>query len=245
MGWIAEAVKPIGLSWVSDLLTSSIGRKLLMSLSGLFLILFLPVHLLGNLQLLTEDGGKSFNVYAYFMTHNPLIKTISYLLYFSILLHTIQGLLLWQQNRKARGHKGYAVKALRGAGTQVQAASNMAWLGIIIFVFLAVHLYQFWLQMKLGRLPMVAIDGIDYKDLYTPVMFAFQDVRFVGFYVSSMVIIGIHLHHGFQSSFQTLGLQHRKYTPLIRFLGTAYSLSIPLGFAIIPVVVYGRSKAWW
>ena len=122
MSWMTNALKPIGLVWFANFLTSSIGKKLLMSLSGLFLILFLPVHLIGNLQLLTKDAGVSFNLYSYFMTHNPLIKTVSYLLYFSILLHTIQGLLLWRKNKKARGNIGYAVSALRGDGTNVKAA---------------------------------------------------------------------------------------------------------------------------
>ena len=84
-----------------------------MSLTGLFLTLFLAVHLLGNLQLLQDDGGEAFNVYAYFMTHNPLIKTISYVLYASILLHAIQGILIWRSNKAARGTHRYAVNHVR------------------------------------------------------------------------------------------------------------------------------------
>lgn len=242
---MTNAFKPIGLDWFANFLTSSIGKKLLMSLSGLFLILFLPVHLIGNLQLLTKDEGVSFNLYSYFMTHNPLIKTVSYLLYFSILLHTIQGLLLWRKNKKAKGKIGYAVKALRGDGTNVKAAANMAWLGIIIFVFIAVHMYQFWLQMKLGNVGMVNIEGIDYKNLYDPVISAFSDLSFVIFYVVSMIIIGIHLNHGFQSSFQTLGLNHKKYTAFIKAFGKLYSFIIPFGFAIIPIIIFGRVNNWW
>jgi len=245
MSWMTNILKPIGLDWFANFLTSSIGRKLLMSLSGLFLILFLPVHLIGNLQLLTKDAGVSFNLYSYFMTHNPLIKTVSYLLYFSILLHTIQGLLLWRKNKMAKGNNGYAVKALRGEGTNVKAASNMAWLGIIIFVFILVHMYQFWLQMKLGKVPTVTIEGEAYKNLYEPVISAFSNLNFVVFYVVSMIIIGIHLNHGFQSAFQTLGLNHKKYTPFIKSLGKAYAFIIPFGFAVIPIIVYGRQNLWW
>ena len=83
------------MSWITNFLTSSIGRKLIMSLTGLFLIQFLLVHLVGNLQLLIDDNGEAFNIYANFMTTNPVIKTVSYLLYAGILLHAIQGLLLW------------------------------------------------------------------------------------------------------------------------------------------------------
>ncbi len=90
------------MNWFTKTLTSTIGQKIIMSLTGLFLILFLLVHMSGNLQLFNDDGGESFNIYAYFMTHNPLIKTISYGLYFFILLHTIQGIALAAKNRSAR-----------------------------------------------------------------------------------------------------------------------------------------------
>ena len=103
------------MNWlINFLFKSSIGQKVVMSLSGLFLIIFLIVHLLGNLQLLSDDGGMSFNTYTYFMTHNPVIKLVSYLLYLTILLHTIQGLSLWVRNRKAKG-QGYAVTTNTGS----------------------------------------------------------------------------------------------------------------------------------
>jgi succinate dehydrogenase / fumarate reductase cytochrome b subunit len=121
----------------------------------------------------------------------------------------------------------------------------MAWLGIIIFVFIAVHMYQFWLQMKLGKVPLVMIEGTEYKNLYEPVVLAFANPGFVLFYVISMIIIGIHLNHGFQSSFQTLGLNHKKYTPFIQYIGRVYSFIVPFGFAIIPIIVYGRNNLWW
>ncbi len=226
------------MSWFSNFLTSTLGQKVVMSLTGLFLIVFLVVHLSGNLQLLIDDGGKSFNVYTKFMTTNPLIKTVSYLLYASILVHAIQGWLLWRQNRKARGGQGYAVKVNRVVGTNSFAASNMAWLGTIIFVFIAMHMYQFWLQMKLGNLPMAEYEGEQYKDLYAIVSVAYENIGYVIFYVVSMVVIAFHLNHGFQSAFQTLGINHKKYTPFIKGLGKIYSIVIPLGFAIIPVYMY-------
>ncbi len=226
------------MSWFSNFLTSSIGQKVVMSLTGIFLILFLVVHLAGNLQLLYDDGGKKFNIYAEFMTSNPLIKTVSYLLYAFILLHAIQGWVLWRKNRKARGPQRYAVKTTKSVGTNSFAASNMGWLGTIIFVFIVIHLYQFWLQMKLGNLPMANYDGKEVKDLYAIVSVAYDNLVFVVFYVLSMVVIAIHLLHGFQSAFQTLGINHNKYTPLIKGIGKAYSVLIPLGFAIIPVYMY-------
>jgi succinate dehydrogenase / fumarate reductase, cytochrome b subunit len=226
------------MSWVSRFLTSSIGQKLIMSLTGLFLILFLVVHLAGNLQLLYDDGGVAFNVYAKFMTTNPVIKLSSYGLYAFILLHTIQGLMLWRMNRTARGGQGYAVKRTRAVGTSAALASRMGWLGVIILVFLILHLYQFWLQMKLGNLTMITVEGMEMKDLYSAVLEAYRNPVFVIIYVVSMAVVGMHLWHGFQSSFQSLGLNHRKYTPLIRGLGKLYSIVVPALFALIPVYMY-------
>lgn len=233
------------MGWFTKFLTSSIGQKLIMSLTGLFLIIFLVIHLVGNLQLLVQDEGVKFNLYAQFMTHNPLIKTVSILLYISILVHAIQGILLARQNRAARGPHGYAVKVTRTVSTASFPARNMAALGVIIFVFIVIHMYQFWLQMKLDYLPYVDIEGEQIKNLYAPVQAAFTNLGYVIFYIVSMIIIALHLDHGFHSAFQTLGLNHRKYTPLIRFVGKAYSILIPLGFAIIPIIMYGRNSGWW
>jgi succinate dehydrogenase / fumarate reductase cytochrome b subunit len=225
------------MSWLTKFLSSSIGQKTIMSLTGLFLMLFLVVHLLGNFQLLKDDGGEAFNTYAFFMTHNPLIKTISYSLYAFILIHTVQGLRLWLGNKAARGSTRYAVNHTRSAE---RSARNMAWLGIVIFVFLLLHLWQFWLQMKMGKLPPVDVAAYDHpvQNLYLPVAEAFSNVYYVLFYIVCMGVVGFHLWHGFWSSFQTLGLAHRKYTPIIKGLGYVYSIGVPIGFALIPLVFY-------
>lgn len=225
------------MSWLTKFLSSSIGQKVIMSLTGIFLMLFLVVHLLGNFQLLKDDGGEAFNTYAFFMTHNPLIKFISYSLYAFIVLHTVQGLRLWAANRGARGSDRYAVSHARGSE---RSARNMAWLGIVILIFLILHLWQFWLQMKLGALPPVEVAAYDHpvQNLYLPVAEAFQNLYYVMFYVISMVVVGFHLWHGFWSSFQTLGLAHSKYTPFIKGVGMVYSIGVPFGFALIPIVSY-------
>jgi succinate dehydrogenase / fumarate reductase cytochrome b subunit len=209
-----------------------------MSLTGLFLIIFLAVHLLGNLQLLANDGGESFNLYAKFMTSNPLIKTVSYGLYAFIALHAIQGLVIWGKNRTARGKDAYAVKVTRAVNTNASFAKNMGWLGTIILVFILLHMYQFWLQMKMGTVPMATYEGQEVKNLYILVAEAFADPIYVVIYVVSMLVIAFHLWHGFQSSFQTLGINHKKYTPAIQFLGKAYSILVPLGFAMIPIIMF-------
>ena len=225
------------MGWFSKFLTSSIGQKFVMALTGIFLILFLVVHLIGNLQLIKDDGGEAFNIYAYFMTHNPLIKTISYLLYAFILLHAVQGIMIWRNNQSARGAQRYAVNHARPSE---RASRNMAWIGIIIFVFLALHMYQFWFQMHWGILAYVEYDTYPHpvKDLYTLVAESYHNSGFVLFYVISMAVVGYHLWHGFWSAFQTLGLNHRKYTPVIQGLGMAYAVIVPALFALIPVWMY-------
>ena len=224
------------MKWLLTFLTSSIGRKLLMALTGIFLITFLPVHLIGNLQLLKSDGGEAFNSYAYFMTHNPLIKFVSYGLYFFILLHTVQGLMLAFYNRKAKSRR-YDVKT--GANGS-WASKNMALLGTLIFAFLCIHMGDFWLKMKLDQLNYVAVEAYDFevKDLYARVHLAFDQLWVVIVYLVGLVVLAFHLLHGFSSAFQTLGLRHKKYTPLIQGMGVLYSILIPLGFAIIPIYSY-------
>jgi len=162
------------MSWLTNFFTSSIGRKLIMSLTGLFLISFLIVHLIGNFQLLLADGGQAFNEYAKFMTTNPLIKTTSYGLYFFILLHAVQGLVIWAKNKSARGQK-YAVKKTRAVGTNATASSNMALLGTIVLVFLFLHMGDFWWAMKTSsNFPTETYDGTVYQDLYAKVYISFK-----------------------------------------------------------------------
>lgn len=231
-------------NWFFRLITSSIGKKLLMSLTGIFLILFLAVHLAGNLQLLHDDDGKAFNVYADFMAHNPLVQTISKGNFFFILLHAFLGIFLWTKNRSARGSQGYAVNKTRGTQTNPTIAKMMWAYGTIILVFIIIHLVQFWAMMHYGEvgygIETVNIEGKDVRNLYILVEQTFTNLGFVVFYVISMMVIGLHLWHGFQSAFQTLGWNHPKYTPIIKFIGAAYSVLVPLGFAVIPIVFYVR-----
>jgi len=228
------------MTWLVNFLTSSLGKKLIMSLTGIFLITFLPVHLIGNLQLLYSDGGEAFNIYANFMATNPFIQFTAKGLYFFILLHSILGLILWSQNRKSStGRSRYAVSNTRATtSTNASLAKSMAAIGTIILIFIIVHMAQFWLKTKLGLLEPVVYGDVTVNNLYVPVLDAFTNIYFVIFYVVCMFFIGLHLRHGFQSSFQTLGLNHKKYTPFIQFLGLAYSIVISAGFAIIPIWMY-------
>lgn len=229
------------VNWFSKFISSSIGQKVIMSLTGLFLITFLLVHLVGNFQLFFDDGGQAFNQYAYFMTGNPAIKTISYGLYAFILLHAYMGIRLWLRNKKARGATRYAVKVDRLAGENSVSAVYMGSLGTIILVFILLHLWQFWLKMKLGVVePVTYAEYESIDNLYILVEQAFGNPIYVAIYVLAMVVIAFHLWHGFQSAFQTLGLNHKKYTPLIKAVGKVYSVLVPAGFAAIPIYMYLR-----
>jgi len=223
------------MKWFLDLFTSSLGRKLVMALTGLFLILFLVVHLSGNFQLLKDDGGKAFNVYAEFMTTNPVIKVISYGNYTFILLHIFLALVLTRKNRAARGSERYK---LTSGKSSAWSSRNMGILGTIILIFLVIHLKDFWAQMHWGGIPKANYDGREVKDLYAIVALAFSQRWYVALYVVCMAGLGFHLWHGFASAFQTLGLNHVKYNPIIHFVGKAFAILVPALFALIPIIMF-------
>lgn len=250
---------------------SAIGKKLIMSLTGLFLCAFIIVHLSGNLQLFKHDGGYAFNIYAVFMTTNPLIKTISYGLYAMILVHAIRGLVLVLENKRARP-VGYAVKP--GNANASWASRNMGLLGTILLVFIVVHMSKFWFVYKFGYVPYVKYEineitgdissspaeavhdkkaefplmdasgntigkTVIVKDLQKEVEVAFKELWIVLFYVISMFALAFHLIHGFRSAFQTLGINHPRYNPLINFIGVLiFGILIPLGFASMPLYFF-------
>ncbi|MCP9764846.1 succinate dehydrogenase cytochrome b subunit [Lacihabitans soyangensis] len=256
------------MSWLTKTLTSSIGKKLLMALTGLFLCTFLIVHLIGNLQLFKNDGGYAFNNYAVFMTTFPLIKIVSYVNYALILFHAFWGLYITYKNRQARP-VGYAVVK----NSSNVFSRNMAVLGTILLVYLAVHMSDFWYKYHNEALPYVkyteqissgniettmmetgytqeakkveslneaaGTKTIIVKDLYSVVSFSFQNILLVLFYVLSMFAVAFHMFHGFQSAFQTLGWSHPKYTPLIKGIGVwVFAVLIPIGYAAMPLYFY-------
>ncbi|MEO9851211.1 MAG: succinate dehydrogenase cytochrome b subunit [Reichenbachiella sp.] len=223
------------MSWFTQTLTGSVGKKLLMALTGLFLILFLVVHLAGNLQLLANDGGRAFNIYAHSMANNPFIKIVSYGNFFFIIVHVIDGLVLAMKNKAARNVR---YKVATKDSKSSWASKNMALLGIITLIFIIAHLKGFWYEFKNGSLDMLTYDGLAVQNGYAIVDFAFSNPLFVLFYVVCMIFLSFHLSHGFSSAFQSMGLNHKKYTPFISKLGLIYSILIPLGFASIPICMY-------
>lgn len=253
------------MNWLTNFLTSSIGKKLLMALTGLFLCTFLIVHLIGNLQLFKDDAGYAFNNYAVFMTTNPLIKFVSYGLYATILFHAIWGLYLVSLNKKARP---VAYAMVDGKANSHWTSRWMGVLGTIILAFIVMHMSDFWAEYKFGELPYVQYeknltdnsivatvaeqmdvkrvqfieDGIEItitKDLYAEVASAFKELWIVLLYIVAMAAISFHLVHGFKSAFQTLGVNHSKYNGLIKFLGIwVFGIIIPMAFAAMPIYFF-------
>ena len=190
----------------SALIKSSLAKKYWMAATGLFLCTFLIGHLAGNLQLLlpAEEALPIFNEYAKFMTTNPLVKVLSYLTYFSILFHSVDGILLFIQNKKARPVK-YAYN--KPGANSTWASRNMGLLGSVVLFFIIVHMRSFWYEMHFGS---VALDINGNKDLYTITAAAFQELWYVIMYVVCMIAIAFHLSHGFASAFQSIGANHAK-----------------------------------
>jgi succinate dehydrogenase / fumarate reductase cytochrome b subunit len=226
------------MSWVTKTLNSTLGRKLIMALTGLFLILFLTGHVSGNLLLFKGDGGQAFNMYAKFMTTNPAVKLLSYLTYISVIGHIVYSILLSQHNKSARP---VSYSTSKGSTNSAWSSRNMGVLGTIILIFLVVHLQGFWAQMHWGEVPTITYEGEVYKNLFLIVSEAFKQEWLVALYVLSMIFLGFHLSHGFASAFQTFGINHKKYSPAIKAIGTAYSILVPALFASMPVYIYFSS----
>ncbi len=223
------------MKWFLEMFSSTLGRKLVMALTGLFLITFLLVHLIGNLQLLKNDGGHAFNVYAEFMSTNPLIQTVSKVNFGLILIHILWSAILSVKNRKARGGVGYKVN---NSQSSIWSSRNMGILGTIILVFLVIHLKDFWAQMHYGEMSILDYDGKPVRDIYTTVNEWFKVGWYVALYTVCMAAVAFHLWHGFISAFQTLGLSHLKYNGAISIVGKVFSVLIPALFALIPIMMF-------
>lgn len=225
------------MATVAGIFGTSVAKKYWMALTGLFLILFLIVHLAGNLQLLdlSPEGRAAFNEYTVFMTTFPVVKVISYVLYLSILWHAVEGLWLTAQNRKARGS---SYKNYNPGRNSLWASRQMGLLGTIILAFIIIHMGQFWYGYKFGEMP---LDASGQKDMAEVVISTFSEgnmaLLFVLIYVVAMAAIAFHLWHGFESTFQSLGITAKTHKTL-QFVGRAYSLVVSLLFAVIPVYIY-------
>ncbi len=213
---------------------SSVSRKIWTALTGLFLVLFLLVHLLGNLALALPpaEARATYNAYAAFLVGNPLVKLISYGLYASFIAHIVLSAQHLLANRRARG-PAYAFT--RVSATSRWRARHMGLLGAIILVFLLIHMRTFWYTYHWGALGQDA-DG--HRDLYAVVTAAFSSGWYVALYAASMLALGLHLLQGLYGAIQTLGLCHRRYAAFAKRLGEATAIGLALLFAALPIWVY-------
>lgn len=220
---------------MSNFLTTSIGRKFLMSITGLFLVGFIGVHLSINLLLIFDDSGELFNLGAHFMATNPLIKVMEPVLGLGFVIHIIWSFFLEYQNYKARPVK-YAVRKAGEGSTW--ASRNMLVLGALVLVFLVMHIIDFFyvIKFKSHEMTTAIVNGIEMEDTYTLVATLFKEsVVYCILYVLGGVLLGIHLSHGFWSAFQTLGLSNKNWLSRLQFVGKIYAILIAVGFSVIPL----------
>jgi succinate dehydrogenase / fumarate reductase, cytochrome b subunit len=217
---------------MSNFLMTSIGRKFLMSLTGLFLVGFIGVHLTINLLLIVDDSGELFNLGANFMATNPVIKIMEPVLGLGFVIHIIWSFFLEYQNWKARPVK---YEERKPGDSSSWASRNMLVLGALVLVFLVMHIIDFFWVIKFAPHSMPKTpEGME--DTYTLVSSLFKEsVVYCFFYIIGGILLGFHLSHGFWSSFQTLGLSNKNWLKRLQFIGTLYAIIIAVGFSAIPL----------
>ena len=203
---------------------SSIVRKFIMALSGLFLIIFLITHLVIN-SLTLASSKDLFNEAAHFMATNPIIYVMQYILALGFIIHIGMGIKLTIQNKRARSQEYVYNKMSKNTNL---SSRSMIVSGGLVIVFLALHLRDYFYQMKFVGLPEGTTD-------YDLVVNLFTNPYYTAVYVIAFIVLGIHLNHGFKSAFQSMGANHKKYNPLIKIVSTAYSIVIALGFSTIAI----------
>ncbi len=224
------------MTW-KELFTSSIGKKLIMALTGLFLVTFLIIHVGINACIFANDGGEIFNKAAHFMGSTILIRIMEVGLFAGIFLHIIQGLVLWASNAKTRQSK-YAVPM--GNNGSKWYSRSMGLLGTILLLFLILHWWHFWVPARFtGHEYLTEIEGTNMHNMYNLMKMTFSGQLWVVIvYVLGCISLAYHLLHGFQSAFRTLGLSNTKWITLVKTVGIGYSIIVPLVFALMPIAIY-------
>jgi succinate dehydrogenase / fumarate reductase cytochrome b subunit len=211
---------------MNKVLFSSISKKFIMALAGLFLLTFLPVHFSINLMLL-KSNPEPFNKAAHFMATFPVIRIIEVVLIASVLIHISWGIFLQVQNWLARP-VGYA----SGQKSETSFFSKfMIWTGAAVLTFLVLHFTNFYF-IKLG---LVAGNP---DDFYSTAHKLFKIPAYDYIYLTCFALLGLHLYHAFSSAFQTLGLNHRIWTPVVKVVALIYAVAIPAGFALISITLW-------
>lgn len=219
----------------SGLIRTSIARKIAMALSALFLIVFLLQHL--TINLVSVFSESMFNELSHFMGTNPLVQfALQPVLIFGVSFHFIMGFILELQNRNSRTVK-YAMN--KGAANSSWTSRNMIWSGLFILFFLGFHFYDFWIPEIVYKY--IEFNPADPNRYYHEVLHMFENPGRVIVYCLSFVFLALHLAHGFQSAFQSIGARHPKYAELIKKAGKTYAIAIPAGFIFIAIYHYINS----
>lgn len=223
----------------SGIFKSSLIKKFWMGLTGLFLISFLVVHAGINAMIFFNDGGATFNEWGHFMGTNLIVRTMEIGLFAGLILHIVDGLMLYFQNRKARPVK-YAYE--KASASSKWYSRSMALLGTLILLFLILHLAHFWVKTRITGLSVpndvAIVNGHEVENLFAEMLVIFQDPIVVVIYVLGCFSLFWHLLHGFRSAFQSLGLNHSKYKAAIAVSGDIFSIVISILFASMPVAMY-------
>lgn len=218
------------MTW-KEYFTSSVGKKLVMAITGLFLISFLIVHAGANSCIFLNDNGDTYNAVARFLSHNWIVRFLELGLFVGIFAHIIQGLMLWRQNSAKRPVK-YAVNP--GNATSKWYSRSMGLLGTLILLFLIIHLKDFFIGTKIA----MYAHGDEPHNLFAEMQEEFKSLPVVIIYLLGVISLGWHLIHGFSSAFQTLGVNSPKYNNLIRNAGYVYTVIICALFMLMPIAFF-------
>lgn len=220
------------------LLKTSVGRKNLMAFTGLFIIFFLVIHLVGNLILVIPDSffpiefwgnvanvHDMYNAYSHFLVHFWPVTIVAWVLYAAIVVHAIDALLITLQNWKSKGEK----YQITDHSTSTWISRNMGILGVVIGIFIVLHMAQFWLQYKVLKIE---------HDLYDLVIATFKIWWYVLIYEIGIIVLGLHLIHGIESAHRSLGVYPKKMMHVIKYIALCFSLVMAILYAIIPIILY-------
>jgi len=219
--------------------TSAIGKKIVMAFTGIFLILFLIVHVSANLAIFVPDQGETFNKVSHFLGSNWIVHILEVGLFVGFILHIVQGIILTKQNRSKRPVK-YAMN--RPNQESKWYSRSMGLLGILILLFLILHLANFWVHTRFAGI-FGGVDSVNYDhqqidNLYYQMKLVFSNIGIVIIYLVALVALGYHLAHGFSSAFRTLGMTSSRYIPVVQGIGRAYAIVVPILFALMPLAIY-------